>query len=229
MAGRLSGIECEADLSGESAEDLVEMTTWTDDPPAARSARAELWTRFRRYVWAACHRAYGSGMQREEIEDLVVDTFVRAFECAGTFQNENLEDKGRARRKVGAWLCMIARRLAIDRQQPITIGLDSADPRELARAIRRPSSRLGPLARKVRKALTTPGVLNAKEIVVLREWAEHYDPDRDQQRLPEGVTEELAKQLNVQPESIRQILRRGLKRLRESLEDEHGLAGAKAK
>src|SRR5688572_915146 len=94
-----------SDFSGESAEDLVEMTTWGDDPQLARLAREELWRRFRPYVWTACKRAFGSRMRREDLIDLVLDAFIRAFERAETFRNENIQDLQRADRKVGAWLC----------------------------------------------------------------------------------------------------------------------------
>lgn len=220
--------EPETDLSGESSEDLVEMTTWANDPQVSRAARMELWTRFAGYVWTACKRAFDGDFKSGQLQDLVVDAFERAFEHAGTFKNENLADKERAFRKVGAWLCRIAKNLAEDRRRAGATSVPTFQIQDGDQRRRPASTRLGPRAWRVRQALTAPGVLNQKEIVVLREWAQHYDRDKDSQRLPDGVTQELAQQLNVQPESIRQILGRGLKKLEEWLRTDTDLAGAKA-
>ena len=216
------------DLSGESSEDLVEMTTWSDDSRAARAARAELWGRFRRYVWVACNRAFRGEFSRDQLKDLVVDTFVRACGRADTFKNENLQDKDRAFRKVGAWLCQIAKNLAADLRRAGATGIATFELQETDQLRRPASARLGPLSVRIEQALATPGVLNDKEIIVLREWAQHYDAEADSQRFPDGVTSDLAQQLNVQPESIRQILGRGLKKLEAWLKSESDLAGAKA-
>lgn len=220
--------EPKTDFSGESSEDLVEMTTWSNDAQAAGAARRELWTRYAGYVWTACKRAFEGELDPAQLNDLVVDTFQRAVERAGTFKTENLADKQRAFRKVGAWLCRIGKNLGEDRRRAGATSIPTFQFQEGDRRRRPASTRLGPLARKVRQALAAPGVLNEKEIVVLREWAQHYDPDKEQQRLPEGVSNELAQQLNVQPESIRQILGRGLKKLEAWLKNDSDLAGAKA-
>lgn len=220
--------EPETDLPDESSEDLVEMTTWSNDARTAAAARRELWTRYAGYVWTACKRAFEGELNAAQLNDLVVDAFVRAVERAGTFRNENLADKQRAFRKVGAWLCRIAKNLAEDRRRAGATSVPTFQLQEGDRRRRPASPRLGPKAKKIRQALAAPGVLNQKEIVVLREWAQHYDRDKPKQRLPEGVTNELTQQLNVQPETIRQILGRGLQKLEQWLRADSDLAGAKA-
>lgn len=67
------------------------------------------------FIYSRCCRAYlGNGMNTQDVEDLVSETFVRAREHAATFRPSDAGDMDYRRQRVRAWLSTIAYRLALD-------------------------------------------------------------------------------------------------------------------
>jgi RNA polymerase sigma factor (sigma-70 family) len=204
----------------ESDADLmVYMAMGREDPEAAREAWAEFYQRHVGYLYAVCRRAYAPILGGEAgASDLVADTFLRAYESAGTFDAGGLVDPERLRRRTRAWLGRIAQRLALTllrgrgfvRTARVDVGewLETSAPEPVAAA---ESERIS----RVRQAIER---LSDKEQIVIRVTFEWHEPGKPHQRLPNDVAEELAATLQTTPENLRQIRRRALKKIREFLE-----------
>jgi len=90
-----------------------------------RAAQAEFYRRHAGYLLAVIEKRCGRllGLASLSVEDLVQDTFQRAFERARTFDGQGLTDSERLSRRARAWLGAIAQRLLADAL---------ASPREIA-------------------------------------------------------------------------------------------------
>jgi RNA polymerase sigma factor (sigma-70 family) len=186
------------------------------NPKLARSAEAEFYARHARYL-------YGVLLQRvkrplalsgREVEDLVQETFFRAFARAGTFTAGEAWNAESEQRRTRAWLGRIAQRLLADwltdaREVSATPYLDSLPEPEAG-----PSSSRSPKLRLMREALDT---LNERERDVLRVAALYYQPGEEHQRLPNEVSEELSRRWSTSNENIRAIRSRATKKLKEYL------------
>lgn len=183
----------------------------------ARAAEAEFYARHARYL-------YGMLVQRvrrplalsgREVEDLVQETFFRAFARASTFTPGDTSDADGERRRARAWLGRIAQRLLADwlsdvREISASPYLDS-----LAEPEAGPSSSRSPKLQLLREALDT---LSERERDVLRVAALYFRPGEEHQRLPNEVAAELSRRWGTTNENIRAIRSRATKKLREYLD-----------
>ncbi|MEK6700783.1 MAG: sigma-70 family RNA polymerase sigma factor [Planctomycetota bacterium] len=158
-----------------------------------RAAFARLYRRFAPLVHSVL---LGAGAGRSEAEDLVQEVFTRALGAV-----ESL----RTAQSAGAWLCTIARRIAIDRgrkrvREPAPLG---AQREPAARAVVEPP---GVEGNEAERALAAIGELPEayRETLILR--------------LVQGLTgEQIAERTGMTPGSVRVNLHRGLTMLRERL------------
>lgn len=155
-----------------------------------RAAFARLYHRFASLVHSAL---LGTGAGRAEAEDLVQEVFTRALSAI---------DSLRAAESAGAWLCTIARRIAIDRgrkrgHEPTPLGSlpESA-------AISESQTHTGEAERALAAIRELPQAY--RETLILR--------------LVQGLTgEQIAERTGMTPGSVRVNLHRGLTMLREKL------------
>jgi RNA polymerase sigma factor (sigma-70 family) len=182
------------------------------DEHAARQAQAAFYNRHVRYLYAAlCKPKRLLELAGETPEDLVQDTFARAFERAHTYQALESADADRERRRTRAWLgriahCLLADRLRGERTLPDSpylesLGSDAVDD------VASESPALG----RVRLALSE---MSERERDVLRVTALYYRAGHDTQRLPNRASDELAKRWQTTNQNIRAIRSRALKKLR---------------
>lgn len=207
-------------MTDETDANLLVYMSWKDDDgPNAKEAWKELYGRHVVYLYACCAKTAVAKLGPEAIEDLVVDTFQRAYERAHTFQADGLTGKDRAEisKIVRAWLGKIAHRLACDKlrnREEVTrpeVHLSQEHwqdipGRELAEDRSEPQ-----VVAIVREAMQT--VLNEQEREALREWFQWYDPEREHQRLPNDVAQDIANHLNTTPERMRKIRHIALKKV----------------
>lgn len=184
----------------------------------SKAAWAELYSRHCVYVYAICKRAFLSILRPEQIEELVQDTFIRAFQKANTFSTDPLLDIAGQRKAVRAWLGAISENIARDyfRDQPL---VDFVDEEALdsyaAQPVDENSDGNSAGLEILEAALAT---LSDREQHVLRTTAFWYKPGADNQRLPNKVMENLAADLNTTPANIRQIRKRAIAKVREFIE-----------
>jgi RNA polymerase sigma factor (sigma-70 family) len=209
--------DLEFDPHDETDEDLMVFMTWkSEHPDEARAAFAEFHSRHVRYLFAVCLRAYSDDIGNDSVEDLVQETFWRAFEKADTFKLMN-GDEDTARRRVRAWLGQISFRLVLTaaRQQKHRVRLVSGECELVnncpgTNAPRRKLTRQEELVRRGLKDL-----LNEKERHVLEAFASYYDAESEHQYPPDGLVAELCERLMTTEENVRQIRRRALRKLKD--------------
>ncbi len=188
------------------------------DREVARRAERVLYERHVRYLFGVVSR------QRKRLlllaglsaEDLVQDTFQRAFERAASFKAEPGLDAERARRRTRAWLGRIAQNLLTDslrqsREIPASPYLEQLS----AAATDGPPSSSPHLA-PIRRALSQ---LSDREQDVLRVTALYYKSEGSE-RLPNAVSAELGRRWGISNDNVRAIRSRALKKLRRAMADQ---------
>jgi RNA polymerase sigma factor (sigma-70 family) len=198
------------------AELLERVSKRADNAAAARAAETEFYDRHARYL-------YGVLMQRlrrplalsgREVEDLVQETFFRAFARASSYSTGDAWDEASQRRRSRAWLGRIAERLLADWLQDAREVSASPYLDTLAEPEPPPPSSRSPKLRLLREALDT---LNERERDVLRVAALYFRPGEEHQRLPNDVSAELARRWQTTNENIRAIRSRATKKLKDYL------------
>jgi RNA polymerase sigma factor (sigma-70 family) len=198
------------------AELLERVSRRATDAAAARAAEAEFYGRHAHYLYCVLVQRVRRplALSGREVEDLVQETFFRAFARAGTYSGGDAWDQESQRRRSRAWLGRIAQRLLADwladaREISASPYLDT-----LAEPEAGPPSSRSPKLRLLREALDT---LNERERDVLRVAALYFRPGEEHQRLPNEVSAELARRWQTTSENIRAIRSRAGKKLKEYL------------
>lgn len=191
-----------------------------DADPAASQALGKLYERHATWL---CQRIGRTARVRtlaldDAIQDVVHETFYRAYVGARTFNHDMADDPRRVVALVRGWLRGIATHVMADMQRrsaptrvawhcldprPATSSEQCAEPRHatpLVKALRAELEKLSPLQRDI---------LAAAEL--------YYQPERTQQRLPSGVAKMIARKHGTSSENVRQVRRRTMARLRSKL------------
>jgi RNA polymerase sigma factor (sigma-70 family) len=199
------------------AELLERVSRRATNAVSARSAEAEFYERHARYLYCVLVQRVRRplALSGREVEDLVQETFFRAFARASTFSAGDAWDEDSERRRSRAWLGRIAQRLLADwladvREVSASPYLDTLAEPEAA-----PPSSRSPKLRLMREALDT---LNERERDVLRVAALYFRPGEEHQRLPNDVSAELARRWQTTNENIRAIRSRATKKLKHYLD-----------
>jgi RNA polymerase sigma factor (sigma-70 family) len=188
------------------------------DPKRARAAEAELYQRHVGYLFGVLSRRVRAplALTGREVEDLVQETFFRAFERAHTFTRGDAIDADELARRTRAWLGRIAQNLLADwlcgarevSASPYLDTLSEPDPSG-------PPSSRSPKIQLVRAALDA---LDERERDVLRVAALYHRAGQAHQRLPNEVSRELARRWQTTNENVRAIRSRATKKVRQFLE-----------
>lgn len=216
-------VEIHPDLTGVPDEDLLAWMARRDDEESATTAQAAFaafYERHEGFVYKACRWRLSDLIDEATTEDLVDDTFIRAYERAGTFRPSESSDPDQRRGRVRAWLVTIAKRLLYssfrakkgakeeqltdeewERLDEITCGRASAEPEPMEH-------------RLVREAFEQ---LNDKQKLVVEATLDSFkvEPGRKQQRLSNEDSKALADKLGTTPEDVRQTRRRAYRKIRE--------------
>ncbi len=199
------------------AELLGRVSRRAEDARAARSAEAELYERHARYLYGVLLGRVRRplALSGREVEDLVQETFFRAFARARTFTAGEATDEDSERRRTRAWLGRIAQRLLADWLADAREVSASPYLETLAEPESAPPSSRSPQLRLMREALDT---LSERERDVLRVAALYFRPGEAHQRLPNEVAAELARRWETTGDNVRAIRSRATKKLRIYLE-----------
>ncbi len=198
------------------AELLERVSRKASSGGAARAAEAEFYARHARYLYGVLVLRVRRplSLSGREVEDLVQETFFRAFARASTYTGGDAWDEDSQRRRSRAWLGRIAQRLLADwladaREISASPYIDTLAEPEVG-----PPSSRSPQLRLLREALDT---LNERERDVLRVAALYFRPGEAHQRLPNEVSAELARRWQTSNENVRAIRSRATKKLKEYL------------
>ena len=205
----------EDDDDRTDAELLEQVSKRDHAPGSARAAQGAFYRRHVRYLYAVLVRQKRSLLPLAGLsaEDLVQETFHRAFERSHTFEAGVGLDAERARLRVRAWLGRIATNLLTDhlnksREVSASPYLDRVGCEAIDEA---PTSERSPKVRLVSEGLEQ---LTERERDVLAVTALHYRAGEEHQRLPNAVSQELAGRWATTNENIRAIRVRAMKKLK---------------
>ena len=211
-------VDClDRDLSGLTDEDLFVLMAQRAAVQLSRQAFEELYRRHAAYLygalkWVAPAIAYGK-------EDLLQDTFVRAFERAANFKPSGL-DVAAARRRARAYLARIADRLVKenlprDREGFVRlVHLTQECWQEIAGT--NSTRTAGVQAVRVREQLRELKPRDREVLLLYMQW---YDPDLRKQRIPDEIVNQLCAHYGIERANFRQIVSRSLRRMEDALRD----------
>ncbi len=197
----------------ETDEDLLVLMSWkAEDLQIAQAACGEFYKRHSEYLFRRLIK-HRDSLGDHGVEDLVLDTFRRAFEKAHTYKRTGL-DASVGTRNVRAWLGAVAHNLLRDQLKHPQVVLKLVGDWEPYDEIAAPGtdSPDGAEDRLVQEALAT---LSDRERRIIDVTMQYYAPGEKNQRLPNGIAEELAAALETSVENLRQIRKRAFDKLRE--------------
>jgi RNA polymerase sigma factor (sigma-70 family) len=215
MAALLCPMSLESTI--DTLDDATLLARIAAAPSAAQAEIEVFYARHVRYLFAVMHKQTARiGFASHETEDLVQDTFQRAFEYARTFRPSEQDDPDAARRWTRAWLGKIARNLVLDalkapREALLGPQLEAHGVDPFAPPSSRPAN---PRLVALQSALEQ---LSEREQDVLRVSALYYRAG-EHQRLPGEVLQELALRWQTTGENIRAIRSRALKKVQNMTE-----------
>ncbi len=186
----------------------------------AREAFGEFYQRHAAWLYGRLGRTNAFGLLRsmDAIQDVVQETFYRAYKGAHTFNPRLATDPSRLEALVRGWLGGIANRVIAEmlrRAEPSVLesvpaerrqtawgdaGGESAPDSPVVKALQEELQKLSPLQRDI---------LATAEL--------YYQPDTAYQRLPNGVVKKLAEKHGTSSDNIRQVRRRTMAVLRKKL------------
>lgn len=191
---------------------LARIADKAGDRGSAGRAQAEFYARHVRYLYGMLMRHQGKLLELAgaSAEDMVQETFHRAFERAETFKSDGIDDPERLRRRARAWLGRIAQNLLADQLRNFREVSASPYLEQLSCDEIEAPSTPSPELELVLEGL---GELSDREQDVLRVTA-LYQRAGDHQRLPNAVSAELAERWGTTSENIRAIRSRAMKKLK---------------
>jgi RNA polymerase sigma factor (sigma-70 family) len=195
----------------------------------ARAAKAVFYERHVRYLFAVMSRKKGLllSMAGLSAEDLVQETFMRAFERAHTFRGPpEPVDAEHATARTRAWLGRIATHLLADHMNRLREV--SATPYLETMRVEAADDEPSPEAPSV--ALMSEGLesLSEREREVLTITALYGRAGEKQGRLPNAVSQDLATRLGTTNDNIRAIRVRAMKKLKSFLSSRGLMTGGGA-
>jgi RNA polymerase sigma factor (sigma-70 family) len=220
------------EFAPDDGELLATIASSSVDAAAQSRAQAEFYERHVRYLYGVLARQKNALLKVAGIspEDLVQDTFHRAFERAHTFDVGDAADPERLRQRTRAWLGRIAQNLVADSFRRVrevsatpyleTLSCEGID--EVPDWARRPDEGQEP---SPELDLVYDGLCQLSEVEqdVLRITVLYYRAG-GHQRLPNDVSAELAARWSTTNENIRAIRSRALKKLKAYVEKRSGEA-----
>ena len=155
----------------------------------------------------------------DAVQDVVQETFYRAFKGARTFDPNFVSDPRHRESLVRGWLGGIANRVVADmlrKHEPDTVEPYRLEPRQTAWVdADDESSPDSPVVQALQVELQKLTPLQ-QDILAASEF--YYQPDTNYQRLPNGVTQKLADKHHTSSDNIRQVRRRTIADLRKKLQ-----------
>lgn len=192
------------------------------DFASARNAWGYFYSRHHNFLSRVCARNYGHLIGTEGVEDLVQDAFLRAFDRAVTFDHLEVCDTAAQEPKCRRWLARIAANLVNDlyKTQPsVSMTDDSAEEADGPANEETTESQV-PESERLKLLQSGLALLSDVEQTILRATMLWWKPDQQHQRMPHAAMEQLSKQVDKSPDTIRQIRSRAVRKLEKYVNDQ---------
>ncbi len=202
------------DFRAKTDKELLEITAARD--VRAEKAFAEFYQRHIRYMYFICKRDYANTLGEDGAEDLVQDTFVRAYEKAHTFSDDGITEPDKLALRTHGWLRRIAANLFQDmlrRETSVpTQPLAPEHEEQLADTPSADDEQEPPESAQMKLIKEALSKLSEREQDIVRTVYQWYEKDK---KLPSHVIDDLTEKHKTTPENIRKILSRARKKIEE--------------
>lgn len=221
------GVPCDGPSDFELIRQMAEQTV---DFAGARSAWAEFYVRHKRPLCLTCKRHYRYLLGEDGVEDLVDETFMRAFDRAASFDHREVCATPIQGLKCRGWLTRIAENLVRDRfrgQPEVELVQVEVDDLDKLAAFQNDCSQCD-VPQDQRLGLLREGfaLLTENEQTILLATVFWQQQGREHQRMPHLAMEQLSKEVSKSPATIRQMRLRALEKLKKYVNE--NLANEKA-
>jgi len=193
----------------------------------AREAWEHFYLRHYRVLMYICLSDHGYLLGQDDINDIVHDTFVKAFSRAETFDHKESCPPDIQQRKCRAWLAAIAERIVRDRfkGQPEISLVDTTEIERTESTSQESTDQTDvPESERLRLLKSAFASLSEVEQTVLRATMSWWQHDQQHQRMPNAAMQELCRQIDKSPDNVRKIRSRAMEKLEnyvnENLENE---------
>jgi RNA polymerase sigma factor (sigma-70 family) len=189
---------------------------------AAREAWEQFYLRHYRVLMYINMSDHGYLLGQDDINDVVQDTFLKAFNRAESFDYQESCPADVQERKCRAWLAAIAENIVRDRfRGHIEISVVDETTFERSEATRQETAEETEIPEPERLRLLKLGFASLSEIeqTVLRATMSWWQPDQQHQRMPNAAMQELSRQIDKSPENIRKIRSRAMDKLEKYVDE----------
>jgi len=189
---------------------------------AAREAWEQFYLRHYRVLMYINMSDHGYLLGQDDINDVVQDSFLKAFNRAESFDYQESCPADVQERKCRAWLAAIAENLIRDRFRG-QLEVSLADETEIER-IETPKQEAAdeteiPEPERLRLLKLGFAQLSEVEQTVLRATMSFWQGDQEHQRMPNAAMQELSRQIDKSPENIRKIRSRAMDKLEKYVDE----------
>jgi RNA polymerase sigma factor (sigma-70 family) len=183
---------------------------------AAREAWEQFYLRHHRVLMYISMSDHGYLLGQDDINDVVHDTFLKAFNRAGSFDHQESCPADVQERKCRAWLAAIAENIVRDRfRGQLEISIVDETEIERTESPRQEATDETEIPEPERLKLLRSAFAGLSEIeqTVLRATMSWWQADQQHQRMPNAAMQELSRQIDKSPENIRKIRSRAMDKL----------------
>ena len=208
--------QCREFAEDTDEELLLYMADQKKNPVEARGAWEEFYCRHADYVLWICRRACKGMLDDDIVNSIMVETFIKAYLSADTFRFGSQQQADKIRWRVRSWLGVIAKHATFD----VLRGQRNSEriqikPEEWERIDSVQQVPISKDTETVRKMMEQ--VLDNRERVVLQTTYMFYDPDKENQRLPNDVVDQLCKCFHTTPANLRRIRKKATEKIKKAL------------
>lgn len=195
---------------------ILYMSDKDKNPVEARGALEEFYRRHANYVLGICQQACKGMLDDDLINGIMVDTFQKVYLSANTYELSSQQPDDKIRRCVRAWLGVIAKHATIDvlhgQRDSAALQLELKERKKFDSNQKCSVSKDTKIVRKLMEQ-----VLDERERSVLRATYMYYKPDKDNQRLPDDVVDQLCRFFLTTPENLRRIRKIATEKMKKAL------------
>ena len=195
---------------------LLFMSEREANPEDARLAWEEFYRRHAKYVLYICRKVLRDIFDENMINGVLMETFMKVYLSAHTYQLGNEQETEKVRHRVRAWLGVIARNVAFDtirgKNDPEAIQIEPEDWDQLGGAQENTISKDTKIVRDLMDR-----ILDERERAILQATYLYYNPNKENQRLPNNVANELCEYFATTPANLRRIRKNATEKIEEVL------------
>lgn len=199
---------------------LLYISDIKDSPVLGEKAFLEFYKRYKDIVWGACNSICDRLIETKGIEDLSQEVFTTVYERAETFKTSGCKNDEDIVKRIKSWLFSIALNQYRDwiRQEDKKLTKEELAKFYLPRTELNHES----LVKRSEESKIFDEAwneLDPREQNILRTTYLYYDPNKDNNRLPSHIVEDLASYHGTNKPYIRKIRQRALTKLEKACQE----------